>query len=172
MINEFQLEKEMEKAINNFVKREIEKRSKVKEIAQIKYFDKGSKLLIERNGKAPIEIVPEKYVARAVLNNDYLRRSDFDMVKAFFSRLAEKMAEQQFNSLVEEMGTHAGHHVEAKGDILGGYIEAAKKLRENGYEDDLILIMDPKLQEKFALSMMLDPERAEILKKLVHKERK
>lgn len=80
------------------------------------------------------------------------------------------MADQQTGSVIEELRTHAGHQVEAKGDILGGLIEAAKKLRESGSGPDLVLIIQPRLQERLALAMMNDPERAEILKKLLSEE--
>ncbi|MFA5364719.1 MAG: hypothetical protein WC325_06000 [Candidatus Bathyarchaeia archaeon] len=170
MISEAELKKEFDKAVHLFIKREIDRRSLANKLAQVRTFDKGSKLVIEREGKPPIELIPEKHVSGAVLRNQYSQLSDFDMIKVFFETLAQKMADQQTGSLIEEMTTHAGHIVNAKGDILGGLIEAAKKLRENGFGPDLVLVLDPKLQEKLALAMMLDPDKAEVLRKLVSED--
>ena len=170
MISETDLQKEFDKAVHVFLKREIERRSMADKLTRVRVFDRGSKLVIEEEGKEPIEIIPKEHVSSAVIGNQYSRLSDFDMIKAFFEVFAQKMADQQTGSIIEELRTHAGHHVNAKGDILGGLIEAAKKLRESGSEPDLVLIINPRDQEKLALAMMNDPKRAEILKKLLSEE--
>lgn len=170
MISETELQKEFDKAVHIFLKTEIERRSIADKIAQVRVFDRGSKLVIEEEGKESIEIIPKEHVSSAVIGNKYSRLSDFNMIKAFFEALAQKTADQQTGSVIEELRTHAGHQVDAKGDILGGLIEAAKKLRESGSGPDLVLIIHPRLQEKLALAMMNDPKRAEILKKLLSEE--
>ena len=169
MITEVELKKAFDQAVHVFLREEIRRKSHANEIAQVKVFDKGSKLVIERDGEPSIEIEPKEHTSKALIRNEYILVSDFDMIRAFFETLATKMAENETKAIIEEMKSHAGHTVDAKGDILGGLIEAAKLLRKQAYGPDLVLIIDPRQHLKLQEAMKKDPERAELLKKLLSK---
>jgi len=170
MITESRFKEAFDRAVHSFLNEEIERRSLASKISTVKTFDKGSKLIVERSGEEPIELEPKEYVSSAIIRNEYIRLSNFDMIRAFFQTLATKMADQQTGSIIEEMITHAGTKIDARGDILEGLIEAAKKLRENGHGPDLVVIMNPDLQMKLIESMQKNPERAELLRKLLSGE--
>lgn len=169
MITEIELKEAFNQAVHSFLFREIRRKSLANKVTEVKVFDKGSKLVVEREGKQPIEIEPKEHASKALIKNEYILYSDFDMIKTFFETLATKAADQETEAIIEEMKSHAGHEVDAKGDILGGFIEAAKLLREKGYGPDLVLIIHPKQHLKLIKALEKDPERAELLKKLLSK---
>jgi len=170
MITEVELKSVFDQAVHSFLREEIERKSLANKIAEVKVFDKGSKLVVEREGEPSVELEPKEYTSKAIIRKEYILHSDFDMIRVFFETLATKMADQQTNALIEEMKTHAGLQVDAKGDILGGLIEAAKQLRKKGHDPDFVLIINPKLLNKLAKALERDPERAELLKKLLSKK--
>lgn len=170
MITEVELKEAFDQAVHTFLFEEIRRKSLGNKISEVKIFDKGSKLVVEREGEPPIELDPEEHTSKALIRNEYVLASDFDMIRVFFDTLATKMADQQTKAIIEEMKTHAGHKVDAKGDILGGLIEAAKLLRKQGHGPDLILIIHPKQHLKLLEAIKKDPKRAELLKKLLSKQ--
>ena len=170
MITEVELKEVFDQAVHSFLFEEIRRKSLASKIAEVKVFDKGSKLVIEREGEPPIEIEPKEHTSKALIRKEYILNSDFDMIRVFFETLAIKMADQETKALIEEMKTHAGHKVDAKGDILGGLIEAAKQLRKEGHDPDFGLIINSKLLNKLAKALERDPERAELLRKLLSKK--
>jgi len=170
MIAENELKAAFDKAVHSFLLKEVRRKSLANKVGEVTVFDKGSKLVIEKEGKLPIEIEPKEHTSKALIRNEYIRHSDFDMIREFFDTLATKMADQETKSIIEEMQTHAGTKVDAKGDILGGLIEAAKQLRKQGGSPDLILIIHPKQHAELVKALERDPRRAELLKKLLSKE--
>jgi hypothetical protein len=159
-----------DRLVNAFILEEINHKGLAGKVGQVKYFDQGSKWIIERDNESPVVIEPKEYVSKAFIKNDAFVNSDFDTVRAFLENLADKMVDQQNKAIIEEMTKNAGLHVDAKGDILGGLIESAKQLRKiHGHDSDLLIIINPKQVEKLAKAMMDDPKRAEELKGLVLK---
>jgi len=170
MITEFDLKKAFDQAVHSFLLEEIDRKSLAREIADVKVFDKGSKIVVEREGGPTVEIEPKMYTSKLLLSREYIRRSDFDMIRAFFETLATKMADQETKAIIEEMQTHAGTTIDAKGDILGGLIEAVRQLKKQGHDPDLVLIIHPEQYKKLVKTMEEDPKRAELLKNLLSKK--
>ena len=167
MLAEAELKKAFSKAVNSFLLREIERRSLAREVAEVKPFDLGGRLVIEREGAPPIEIEPQKFTSQATLPNEYVRHSDFDMIRGFYESLASKMASLESQAMIREMSTNAGTKIDAKGDILGGFIEAAKQMREKGHLKDLKIIASREVINKLGRALQEDQERAKLLKKLL-----
>ena len=171
MITEVEFKKAFDQAVHSFLLEEIRRRSLANKIGEVKVFGKGSKLVVEREGEPPIEIEPKEHTAKAILRKEYILHSDFDMIGAFFETLATKMADQQNRAIIEELVTHAGTKIDAKGDILGGLIEAAKQMRKKGYVPEApALIANREVLSKLRKALEDDPERAELLRKLLSKE--
>jgi len=171
MITEVEFKNAFKRAVHSFIKKEIRRKSLANKIGEVKVFDKGSKLVIERDGESPIELEPKKHEAKAMLKNEYIRHSDFDMIRTFFETLANKIADQENKSIIKELETHAGTKINAKGDILGGMIEAAKQFRKKGIvPEEPVLIASTAVLNKLKKALEDDPERAELLRKLLSKE--
>jgi len=172
MITEVEFKKAFEQAVQSFLKDEIRRKSLANKIGEVKVFDKGSKLVVEREGEPPIELEPKEYKAKAMLRKEYILHSDFDMIRTLFETLATKMADQQNRAIIKELETHAGTQIDAKGDILGGMIEAAKQMRKKGIVPEKpALIASSDVLNKLKKALEDDPERAKLLKKLLSKEK-
>lgn len=169
MITEVELKETFDQAVHSFLFEEIRRKSLADKIGAVRVFNKGSKLVVEREGEPSLEIEPKEHTSNALIRNEYISGSDFDMIRAFFETLATKMADQETKAMIEEMQTHAGTKVDAKGDILGGLIEGAKQMRKKGHIPDTIIV-HPKLLGKLEIALKEDPERAELLKRLLDKE--
>jgi hypothetical protein len=167
MLTETEFNKAFKKAVNSFVLREIERKSLARQIAEVKPFDLGGELVIEREDAPRIEVEPQEFTSYATLPNEYVRQSDFDMIRAFFENLAHKMANLESQAMIREMTTKAGTKIDAKGDILGGFIEAAKQMREKGNLGDLEIIANQKVIDKLGRALQEDQERAKLLRKLL-----
>lgn len=166
MIQNVELERAFDEAIHSFLLEEIERKSIASKIAQVTVFDKGSKVIIEREGEAPIEIEPKEYSSRTLIRKEYIIHSNFDMIRALFESLATKMADKRDRAMIEELATHAGTEIDAKGDVLGGLIEAVTEMQKKGHSPDTI-IASPDFVRKLHKALEEDPERAESLKKLL-----
>jgi hypothetical protein len=172
MISEEESKQVFSELARSFLFEEIRQKSLADKIAEIKIFDKGSTWYIEREGEPAIVLEPKEYVSSAFVKHESIINSDFDTVRAFYEILAKKMRDQQDKDLIQEMSEKAGLHVDAKGDILGGFIESAKQLREhNGYDDDLLLVISPEVGKKLSEALMKDPDRAKLFKELVNKRK-
>jgi len=171
MITEVEFKNAFKHAVQLFLKEEIRRKSLANKIGEVKVFDKGSKFVVEREGKPPVELEPKKYEVKAVLKNEYVRHSDFDMIKVFFETLSNKMVDQQDQATINELAAAAGTKIDAKGDILGGMIEAAKQMRKKGIVPEKpLLIVSPDVLDKLKKALDDDPERAKLLRKLLSKE--
>lgn len=171
MITEVELVELVNQAVHSFLLEEIERKSLARKIAEVKIFAKGSKIVIERAGKSSVKIEPKQLVSKAMIRKEYILNSDFDMIRAFFQTLATKMANQESKAIIKEMKDHAGLHVDAKGDILGGLIEAAKQLRKHGHDPKgrACLIISQKTAIELEKALKRDPKRAKLLRKLLSK---
>jgi hypothetical protein len=92
------------------------------------------------------------------------------MVRAFFETLATKMADRETQEIIDEMVAHAGTQINAKGDVLGGIIEAVKEMKKKGHDPDTI-IANPETLRKLQIAMEANPEKAQLLRKLLAKEK-
>lgn len=132
----------------------------------IRYFDRGTKWIIERDGEDPIEFDLKEHTAKVLIKKENYIESNFEMIIAMFEHLADKISEQQFGEVIKTLQESAGHKIDAKGDFLGGLMEAVEKIQvEKGSKP--ILILHPKMTEKLALEILKNPERAEKLRKLI-----
>jgi hypothetical protein len=170
MITELELKKAFDEAVRTFMFEEIGRKSIGREISDVKFFDKGSKLVITREGKEQVEIEAKEHTVAATIGHEYLRNSDFDMVRAFFETLATKMADRETQEIIDEMVAHAGTQINAKGDVLGGIIEAVKEMKKKGHDPDTI-IANPETLRKLQIAMEANPEKAQLLRKLLAKEK-
>jgi hypothetical protein len=118
MIIEGELLEALDLAFKDFLLKKIRKKSLAYKTGRLKIFDKGSKLLIEREGDSPVEILTKKITARIVLKNEYLRNSDFGMVKEFFASISDKIVDAESAEIIEALQRNAGIQVNSKGDIL------------------------------------------------------
>jgi len=164
--SEWKFNKIFDEKIPKFLFKKLEEYSRVKEFVSVKYFDRGTKWIIEREGEDPIELNLQEHSAKVLIKKENYIESNFEMIIAMFEHLADKMAEQQFGEIIKTLQESAGHEIDAKGDFLGGLIEAVEKIQvKNGSKP--ILILHPKMIEKLALEMLRDPERAEKLRKTI-----
>lgn len=80
------------------------------------------------------------------------------------------MAAQESEAMIREMNTHAGTTIDAKGGVLGGFIEAAKQMREKGHVSGLKIIASTEVVNKLGKALQEDQERAKLLRRLLSGE--
>jgi hypothetical protein len=171
LINEREIKQSFDRAVNTFIIEQIRKKSITEKIAKVKTFDRGSKWIIERKGAEPIVLEPKEHLVSGLIKDEAIINSDYEMVRASFENMADKLVNERDKEMLEEMRNKAGFKVDAKGDILSGLIEGAKKLREhNGYNDELILVISPEQSIKLKDALEKDPEKAKQFRELMSKK--
>lgn len=187
MITDIELKKAFDKAVKSFLYDEIKRQSLADKIGTVEEFDDGDILIIERKNEPPIKIETKEYTSKSLIEDKYSLTSDFDMIRALFQNMADKLVNQQNTAIVEELEKHAGMNVDAKGDILGGVIEALEQMNAKGIFSPISIIkgiQDPIIESRYFPDMINgskgiiekldkaiedDSKKAEILKSLLSK---
>jgi len=165
-VTDARIEEEFSKFIEEFLSTYLDKHSLARKISVVRKIDRGSGMIIQMQNGQEIYFGLKEVTSGSFLKDEFIQNSDFDIIRQFLIRLADNIANEETTMVLEELGKSAGHKIDAKGDILGGLIEAAERMKSSGHSPDT-LILHPNGCRKLEDAIRKDPKRAEILKRLL-----